>query len=165
METIKLNVSSEQINKCVINNFIGRDIDLHAELDYSKWVIKILPLQEGNYYKFSGEILLIRDNGIFDTTNVILNLSRKWNEEWSLFNNLVISEAPYHCSLCTFIQNNKKYIGIHWFGSANPQIRLIREKIGNVNIESIVYSNTSGIINEEIANSVTNINWNGTPKI
>lgn len=165
MEITKLNVSSDEINRTVQDNFIGYDINLYSSPDYHKWVIKLVPVDEGEYKFVYADVLFARDNSIYSPTNVILNMAKIWSNPICRCNNLVISNANDSRSLCTFMCKGKKYYGIHWFGAANPTIRIVRVKINNVPIEEILYEDSTGTVNAEVSQSVVNINWDGSPKI
>lgn len=164
MDTAKLSYTAQEIDEVIQNYSLGKNVNLGGAVDYTKWVLKLVPVDEGEYKFISGDILFIRDNSIYPVINVIINMAKIWAQPVCRCDNFVISGVDDSCSLCTFIHNGKKYYGIHWYGAANPTFRLVHVKINNVPIEEIVYETTNGTQNAEVAQSVVNINWDGTPK-
>lgn len=161
VEMAKLNHTAETINAVINNNLASKTIVFSALLDYSQYVIGLLPYNS-EYKWIYGRILLARDNSIYDPCYVQLNIAKIWDQDSMRCNNYVFSNDPRLYRLCTFIHNGVQYIGIHALSDANAQIKTLN--IDSMNFEpfqiQIKYLDT--VLDKEIYDSIIHYNWDGT---
>lgn len=163
MNTVNLNSEASEIDKVVGNYNAGKVVRVPPVGDYHKWVIPLVCVDE-EYQLFYGDLLIARNNSIYPTTRVILNMAKPWNLRQCRCDNLVVSSDSSLCTLCYFTYGGKRYYGINWIAPPFPDMIYFSIFHNSIDPQLIVYEDPNGIQNSEIADSIVNINWDGTPK-
>lgn len=163
MDIEKLNHTGGFIDGVINNNASDYNVVLNPPDDYHEWVIPLVNADQ-EYSNFHGEVLIARDNSIYNPTRVILGMAKPWQLRQCLCCNFVISEVGTDaCCLCHFDYKGTRYYGIMWFAPPHPGIVRFRIMYSTMDPEIIAYKQPDGIVNEEIANSIVKVNWDGTP--